>query len=97
MYNKFVYRKRQKRDFVTDLENMSISNDVTETGEPLTNEEEKEILLFFRTCIVDRDLDELKEKMEKTVKLRENIINYISSNISILFYRTNAGELKLIR
>lgn len=74
VWNKISYVKYRKKDLVRDMENLNLSDDDNEgleELEPLSKEEEKDALLFFRTCIVDRDLIDLKNKMRRTIKLRE--------------------------
>lgn len=58
------------------MENLNLSDDIDEYGqlEPMTEADEKEALLFFRTCILDRDMDELKNKLQQTIKVREALI-----------------------
>lgn len=58
------------------MDNLNLSDDNNEMGvfEPMTETEEKETLLFFRTCILDRDMIELKNKLRTTIKIREVLI-----------------------
>lgn len=76
VWNKISYSKYRKRDLVAAVENLNLldDNDEFEGHEPLTEAQEKEILLFFRTCILDRDMDELKVNMQRTIKVREALI-----------------------
>lgn len=37
--------------------------------------DEVAFLLFFKTCIVERDLDELKKRLELSIDMRQNLIN----------------------
>lgn len=57
-----------------EMENLNLSDNNNNEFEPYTESEEQEALLFFRTCIVDRDVDELKIKMQRTIKIREALI-----------------------
>lgn len=76
VYNTITYRKYHKRDLNIEMENLNLSDYNDEFGqlEPMTEAEEKEALLFFRTCILGRDMDELKNKMQRTIKVREALI-----------------------
>lgn len=37
--------------------------------------DEVAFLLFFKTCIVERDVDELKKRLEQSIDMRQNLIN----------------------
>lgn len=86
LYNKLLYRKYSKSNKKDpSKENVCSGEDLTEDGEAdvgnitanfeqLTLQEELEYLLYFKTCIVGRDKDVLKIKMQQTIKLREATI-----------------------
>lgn len=76
MYNKFYYKKYRKNDLVSAMENMELSTDVDgmDETEELSPEEQKSAMLFFRTCMLDRDRNELIAKLKQTIKARETLI-----------------------
>lgn len=41
--------------------------------------------LFFKTCIVERDLDELKKRLEQSIDMRQNLINNIDTEFHKVF------------
>lgn len=76
MYNKIVYQKYGKKDLPKAIENINLSDgdDEISDSQPLTEEEINDLMLFFRTCIVRRDKEILKEKLTKTIEYREQQI-----------------------
>lgn len=76
VYNKITYQKYGKKDLHKAIENINLSgsDDDISDSQPLTEEEIKETMLFFRTCVVHRDKEMLKEKLTKTIAYREEQI-----------------------
>lgn len=76
VYNKFFYKKYRKNDLVSAMENMELSTDVDNMDgiEELSAEEQKDAMLFFRTCMLERDRKELIVKLKQTIKSRETLI-----------------------
>lgn len=64
--------KRKNRKKPTDLD-QSIGS-VEDAVDQLSLEEELDILLFFKTCIVSRNKEILQLKMKSTIALREKTI-----------------------
>lgn len=93
IYNKIKYLKYGKHDVVNKLNDLNLNADQQENTptEVLTGEEELEYLLYFRTCIVDREKDILRLKLQKSIKLREKIIEKRDTvfHQSFPFYFTN--------
>lgn len=50
---------------------MNIEDDIDDN---FTEEEKLGFLLFFKTCVLPRDYDILKIKMDQTIKLRESVV-----------------------
>lgn len=86
LYNKLLYRKYGKTNKKDQpKENERSGDDLTGNGdtevgnitagiETLTLQEELQYLLYFKTCMIERDKDVLKIKMQQTIKLREATI-----------------------
>lgn len=74
MYHKHFYKKYQKKNLVQALDDLNVSSDDIADSDALSEEEEKAAMLFFRTCVVHRDREQLKIKLKQTVKARENLI-----------------------
>lgn len=77
VWNKLSYQRYKKhgqgqQDLAQSMANMELSDD--SMSEPITEEELKSIMLFFRTCIVAKERNDLKVKLRKTVKQREEMI-----------------------
>lgn len=68
LYQKIVYRKynNKQSQLSRGIEQLSLTTD--------GGCNENDALLYFRTCILNKDLDVLKEKMAQTIALREQII-----------------------
>lgn len=47
--------------------------------------DELAFLLFFKTCIVDRDLNELKQRLEQSIEMRQKLINKKDTEFHKLF------------
>lgn len=47
--------------------------------------DELAFLLFFKTCIVERDVDELKKRLELSIEMREELINSKDTEFHKLF------------
>lgn len=47
--------------------------------------DELAFLLFFKTCIVERDVDELKKRLELSIDMREKLINKKDTEFHKLF------------
>lgn len=71
VYNKLVYIKYgAKRNVIVEAaENIGHCDE-----EPLSYTEELDYMLFFRTCVVQREKDVLKLKLRKSIAMREKII-----------------------
>lgn len=77
VYHKLAYRQYGKKDRIEDeLQNLTISEQVEDENNTNTLDpnEELELLLYFRTCIVNRDKEILKIKLKQTIELRETLI-----------------------
>lgn len=75
LYHKFVYHKYGKG--VREEENSQNNEPESEADKSstdLTYNEELEHLLFFRTCVVNRDKEVLKIRMKQTVAMREKTL-----------------------
>lgn len=73
-YNKLNYRKYAKNHKKPqENENQELVS-VVEQMEEMTVDEELQMLLFFKTCSIEKDMDILKIKLNRSVKLREKII-----------------------
>lgn len=93
LYNKIRYRKYGKtttkrgRKSSNDYGQREVSTGIEVMTLETINEnqtiDESEILLFFRTCVLDRDLETLKMKLVETIELRENVIKKKNT----IFYR----------
>lgn len=84
LYNKVLYKKyKTNKKTITqtkasnsdkepepDVRVAAISNQMEE----MTLDEELSYLLYFKTCMVDREMEILKIKMQKTIALREKTI-----------------------
>lgn len=73
LYNKLNYQKyiQQSRKEARENENQ---NELVEQLEEISLADELSYLLYFKTCIVEKEKDILKIKMEKTITLREKVI-----------------------
>lgn len=82
LLNKLIYRRYNKprKDEAKANEKQNDSTQVPEVDNvakhfgQMTLEEEYSCLLFFKTCLIDRDKDILKIKMQQTIQLREKTI-----------------------
>lgn len=84
LYNKVLYKKyktnkktisqtkasNSDKEPEPDVRVAAISNQMEE----MTLDEELSYLLYFKTCMVDREMEILKIKMQKTIALREKTI-----------------------
>lgn len=74
VYNKLTYQKYGKKDLAKAMENINLSASVDCNLQPLTEEEVKAAMLFFRTCIVQNEKETLKFKLKQTIAAREELI-----------------------
>lgn len=65
--------KEKQNDDDDSTKEPNIDNVVEQIGK-MTLEEEYSCLLFFKTCLIDRDKEILKIKMQQTIDLREATI-----------------------
>lgn len=47
---------------------------MADTNEFLSQDEKKQHILFFRTCVMPKDMEKLKEVMKKTVQFRKELL-----------------------
>lgn len=79
IYNKIWYLKYRKTSFkskkkgakqtTTDENENAVLNDQSDDGT-----DELEFLLYFKSCLVDRDIEILKIKLTQTIDMREKLI-----------------------
>lgn len=68
-------RKKEKRfQLVEQLRFTTNDTQVVSTLEDLTEDQQTELILFFKTCVVHNDMQELKAKMKETVNFRRSLI-----------------------
>lgn len=78
--NKINYRKYKpskkttEQHYIDEPEPNGEVECMTEQINEMSVEDELTCLLFFKTCIIDRDKEILKIKMKQTIKLREKTI-----------------------
>lgn len=65
--------------------NLSGDNDDVSGSEVLTEEEVKAAMLFFRTCVVNRDREQLKIRLKQTIRAREVLIKTKGTKFHQLF------------
>lgn len=81
IYNKTIYSKYHKTSTKTKVqapkrENTNVENDNAVSNDPSDDEvNEISYLLYFKTCLVDRDLEILKIKLAQTIEMREKLLN----------------------
>lgn len=73
-YNKLTYRKYAKQNKKSQEEEDNVLAPVVDSMATMTIEEELQTLLFFKTCSVNREMDILKIKLDRSVSLREKAI-----------------------
>lgn len=80
VYNKMFYKRYHKKSLVSAMENINLSgsniedNIIDHESSDLTDEEELEYKLFFRTCLIPRDKEILEIKLKKSVAMRERML-----------------------
>lgn len=74
IYHKITYIKYRKtgrpRKNLLQSEGEALDGDFGEVDEV----DELDFLLFFKTCVVDRDIEDLKEKLAQSIEIREKLI-----------------------
>lgn len=78
LYNKINYRKygkvnKQPEESKEPNDQLPLQN-VTDLMEKMTVDEELTYLLFFKTCLIERDKEILKIKMKQSIALREKVL-----------------------
>lgn len=80
IYNKICYAKyrkptnrRLKRN-ETDLPAADENENIVDNGQSDVDLDELNFLLYFKTCLVDRDLEILKIKLAQSIKIRESLL-----------------------
>lgn len=74
LYNKLFYRRILKRKVEDETIRKEPLSPVIDQIATMSVEEESDILLYFKTCSIEREKDNLKVKLSRTVSLREKII-----------------------
>lgn len=77
IYYKLIYQKYGKATKKTDENENAVTKlpqSESEKSSGITIDEELAFLLYFRTCIVDRDKEVLKVKLKQTIAMREKLI-----------------------
>lgn len=70
-----------------DLSNINLEQQAANNEEVVLSEaEELEYMLFFRTCVVDRDMEILKIKLSQTIALREKSVKKATFHKAFPFY-----------
>lgn len=57
-----------------NIENNNNANDATTETVELTEDKEKEIILFFKNCVVQREKNILQQMMKETVDFRQRLL-----------------------
>lgn len=58
----------------------------SENTEELSIEEKQDLVLFFKSCLTSKCVDEIKDKLKSTVKFRAELLSDESTNIPELFH-----------
>lgn len=87
VYNKLFHKRYRKKDLDIAMNNMNLSCSENDNGEDvgLTNCEELEYQLFFRTCLLPRDKEILKIKMKQSILMREQMIKNTKMEFHLVF------------
>lgn len=73
-YNKLNYRKYAKNHKKPQEEENQELLPIVEQMADMTIDEELQMLLYFKTCSIEKDIDILKIKLNQSVSLREKVI-----------------------
>lgn len=85
-YQKITYIKNKERSQRIEQNPGSHKKArVEEIFEDLTEEQQTELILFFKTCVVHTDKERLKLKMNETVKFRRSLITKSETRFPELF------------
>lgn len=84
LYNKLFYKKYKQRvpRPTKPVQDEAVPTDDTEN---LSYDAENEYMLFFRTCLVSRDKEELKIKLTQSIKEREILMKNQAIDFPKLF------------
>lgn len=75
IYNKIAYKKYKKPIQQNKNHLQSSGNDdMIENEQSDDGIDELEFLLYFKTCLVDRDIEILKIKLSQSIEMREKLI-----------------------
>lgn len=90
IYHRVHYLKYKKpaRQAKKTKSNQQQDNNRDDAGDDVQSNDsvdEVAFLLFFKSCMVERDLDELKKRLEMSIDMRMNLINKKDTEFHTIF------------
>lgn len=81
-YKKPVRQAKKNKSSQPENNNENDAQDDTQSNAAI---DELSFLLFFKSCIVERDFEELKKRLEQSIDMREKLINAKNTEFHKLF------------